>query len=413
MSRWHEWETPWRTFERDGLRIRMRIEYGLDDVNKPPVFHFHDQVEEKLGNNRWRDGSRLGTLSALEIFPELSRAAFWNDFRPGEEPFYLADARYWWEYAHGLREPGVYDYDKEAVTAEAGPRFERKIYLGALPEDSEVYPRIKDQWPLLEEWLKDRHPRLLKAFQKDYELLPIELEGKGQQETLRLLPPGVRRVIKEHSERIQEAVDGKILWNTILGCGHYGCVMPIEGQDRVLKVTSDATEGPVVQAIMNTGIDKSLAGLIAWRQVWQIPEYQGRGARKNAYAIVRDEVEPFNPDNLNQFSFPAWFDILHDYNQAARRQRQLKRGHMVQTAADQAEAALQKLYRFNETEFVAEAIEMLRGDGILLSDVHAANLGFGKKSPVVLWSDGKRRPALLIFDPGHSLAPPTEVAVLP
>ncbi len=412
MGRWHEWVTPWRTFEDDDRRFRMRIEYGFDNVNKPPIFHFHDRIEEKLGNNRWSDSGRRGTASALQIFPELSRAAFWKDFWPGEELSYLEDARYWWEYAHGLRKPG--EYDKPDAVAKAGPHFERKIYLGALPEDAEVYPGIKDQWPLLEEWLVDRHPRLLEAFQKDYELFPIPLEGTGQQETLRLLPPGVRRVIKEHSERIQEAVDGKILWSTILGCGHYGCVMPIEGKDRVLKITSDATEGPVVQAIMNTGLDKSLAGLIAWRQVWQIPDYVGRGARKSAYAIVRDEVKPLGEEDINiAFQGFSWMEALHEYNVAAQRELELKREHMIRMAREQAEAALQKLYNWNETEFVAEAIEILRGDGIVLSDVHWKNLGFGRKSNEVLWADGKRRPALLIFDPGHSQAPPTEVAVLP
>jgi len=275
-ERWHEWETPWRTFTLEGRPFRMKIEYGFDQVNTPPVFHFNDVVEEKLRNNRWhRASGHYEFPSEDEIFPELRFVGRWEGFRQSPEPLYLEDARYWWEYANGVRKRGQYDEPK--IEEKAGERFERKIFFGALPGD-DVGPANPDSWESVEEWILARHPRLLEAFERDYARMPVELEGTGQQETLRLLPPGVRRVIKGYADCIQAVVSGRILWDQILGCGHFGCVVPIEGSDQVLKITTDATEGPVVQAIINTGLDKELAGLVRYQDVWQIPGYEGRGA---------------------------------------------------------------------------------------------------------------------------------------
>lgn len=293
--------------------------------------------------------------------------------------------------------------------AKAPGLFAKTVFLGNLQGD-DVGPADPDSWPSVERWILDRHPALLQAFLQDYSSLPITVEGTGQQETLRLLPPGVRKVLKGYADRIQAVVEGRILWDQILGCGHYGCVFPIEGSDKVLKITTDATEGPVVQAIINTGLDKELDGLVKYYDVQQIPGYEGRGARSSAYAILRQGIVPLD---LPGWENPRWMDALQAYNVAARRELELKREHMVRMAREQAEQAITLLYRWNETYFVAEAIERLRGEGIILADVHFRNLGVGPSSPVVRWQDGKQKPALLIFDPGHSQAPQTEVKVLP
>jgi hypothetical protein len=388
----------------------MKVEYGLDKVNNPPVFHFYERVEEKLRNNRWHDGGRPSRFPAPgEIFPELVFAEKWKDFRPSEELLYLDDAQYWWEYAHGLRKPG--QYDEPGIEAKAADRFARKVFLGAVAGDA-VGPTDPDHWQSVQAWLEKRHPELLQAFERDHARMPVVLEGSGQQDTLRLLPPGVRRVIKGHADRIQAVVEGRILWDQILGCGHFGCVVPIEGTGRVLKVTTDKTEGPVVQAIMNTGLDKKLDGLIEWHDVWQIPDYEGRGARSSAFAIVRDEVVPYQ----NQDILPSrnhWIEALRDYNDASRRAGQLKKEYLVRKSEEKAEEALEKLFNWSEIYFVAEAIQLLREEGIVLADVHHQNLGSAEKSPEVTWADRVVRPGLLIFDPGHSQAPPTEVRVLP
>lgn len=370
------------------------------------MFHFHDEIEEKLRNNRWHGaGHRENFPTEAEIFPELEFARRWRDFRQSPDPLYLDDARYWWEYARGIMKPS--QYDPPGMKDRAPDHFAKRIYFGALPGD-DIGPADAN-WEAVRAWLLERHARLLLAFERDYARMPVHLEGTGQQETLRLLPPGVRRVIKGYADRIQAVVQGRILWDQILGCGHFGCVVPIEGSNQVLKVTTDATEGPVVQAIINTGLDKELAGLVRYHEIWQIPGYEGRGARSSAYAIVRDGITPMSDADIGF----RWIDVLHNYNVAARRELDFKREHMVKMAREQAEEALAHLYNWNETYFVAEAIEYLRQEGIILSDVHFRNLGMGQKSPDVSWADGKRRPALLIFDPGHSRAPQTEVKLLP
>lgn len=407
-DKWHEWETSWRTYEIHGVPYRMRIEYGFDKVNRPPMFHAISHSEEKLRNNRWVwSGSHVkGAPDPFQLFPELEFIHRWDDFWPLEEPHYLETAKFYWEYAHGVRKPGQYD-DPDAVER-APARFAKHIFFGNLPDD-DIGPADPESWPSTEAWLLQRHPRLIEAFNEAYGRLPVNIEGTGQQATVRLLPPGVRRVITANKDRIQAAVEGRILWDKILGCGHYGCVFPIDGTGRVLKVSTDTTEGPVIQAIIDTGLDKELAGLVPYHAVWQIPDYEGRGARATAYAIVRDEIQPVQIDVMRT----RWIEVLNAYNVAAGREITLKKDFMIRMAREQAEKALQKLYNWHETYYVAEAIEQLRADGIILSDVHMNNLGSGVQSPVVSWSDGTHRPALLIFDPGHSKVPPTEVRMLP
>ena len=96
-----------------------------------------------------------------------------------------------------------------------------------------------------------------------------------------------------------------------------------------------------------------------------------------------------------------------------RRVRTLKRPYMIEQEQEKADEALERLSHWAETWFVTEAIWALREEDILLSDVHAMNLGFTAESQMVAWADGVRRPALLIFDPGHSSAPQVEVPRLP
>jgi len=407
MPKWYEWQTPWREFECGERPCRMRVEYGLDEVNDPPLFHFHAEIEEKARNNRWYPGGSWEVRpDPVAIFPELASAARWRDFQPSEHPRHIRDARLYWEQMLGriaLKRGGFQEEPGPDPTEE----FMRTIFFGNVPGD-ELPPQEPRSWFAVETWIRDRHPNLLRAFKRDYARMPIPVEGTGQQDMLRLLPVGVRKVIRAYAERIQAIAPGRVLWDRILGCGHYGCVMPIEGTDLVLKVSTDASEGPVVQAIMNTGLDKELDGLVKYDSVWKISGYEGRGQRAAAYAIIRQAVEPYQSDVRRE-----WIGALFDYNEATRRELRLKRPHLSDEAHGDAMAALDRLYNFEETFPVAEAFRILRNEDIVLSDVHAGNIGSGPNSPIVRWSDGENRPALLIFDPGHSSAPDTEMAILP
>jgi hypothetical protein len=247
-------------------------------------------------------------------------------------------------------------------------------------------------------------------------------------------PKGIQKVIDLYAERIQ-AVAGGVAWNYPLGCGSFGCVFPLHGEPRVrpysenrklvLKISTDPTEGPVVAAIMATGLDKRLDGLARWEGVWKIPEPIQPGPRGTAWVIVREDVNPFHFDTLSppvsnlSWQRKNWFDSLRSFNAASRKSFTLKTKWKAERFAEEAQGYLGEIWNFEETYNVAEAIEELGRHDIVLADVHQFNLGFrthdwspvGGQEPTgdVRWYDGKDRRQLLIFDPGHSSAPEAKV----
>jgi hypothetical protein len=238
------------------------------------------------------------------------------------------------------------------------------------------------------------------------------------------LATGLRKIVDQYGDRILSATGGWVDWEQPLGCGHFGCAWALANMDpgynspekpfqytgRVLKISVDPTEGPVVAAIMKTGLDKRLDGLARWEGVWRIPADVGsRAGRDTAWVLIREEIRPF------MGSRSLLLETLRNYNAKIRKAIDLKTPWKKQAARDEARDAIGKLYSYEETYYVAEAIEALDREGITLADIHHGNLGFRvnptEEQPLteVYWSDKKERPALLIFDPGHSEAPPTEV----
>lgn len=248
------------------------------------------------------------------------------------------------------------------------------------------------------------------------------------------LARGLKKIVKMYGERILAATGGWVDWENPLGCGHYGCVWELWSQDpnydevpnlarptgRVLKISVDPTEGPVVAAIMKTGQDKRLDGLVRWEGVWRIPSYIGSAAgRDKGWVIIREEVKPFNSFRSGHFRSSGdiypWLRYLDKYNASIRRFLDLKTQALKNQEFAAAEEALKALSRFEETYYVSHAIYALILEGITLADIHEANLG-GRVNPTeeqpvleARWADQSERPPLLIYDPGHSEAPPTEV----
>lgn len=246
-------------------------------------------------------------------------------------------------------------------------------------------------------------------------------------------PKGIRKIIEQYHDRIQAVSGGWVDFENPLGCASFGCVFRIWTHDvaedepghqalitdRVLKISTDPSEGPVIAAIMKTGEDKFQDGLVRWYGVWKIPEKIQEGPRGTAWVIVREEVRPFDWMRDMKFSMFSrghdFIDDLRDYNASARKAIDLKTPWKKDRAKEDAWRAMGKLYNHEETYYVAQAIEELSRQGITLADVHHGNLGFRlhetEEQPIhqALWSDRVERPALLIFDPGHSEAPPTEI----
>lgn len=248
------------------------------------------------------------------------------------------------------------------------------------------------------------------------------------------LATGLRKIVDMYGDRILKATGGWVDWEQPLGCGHFGCAWALANKDpqynspgdpfqytgRVLKISVDPTEGPVIAAIMKSGLDKKLDGLARWEGVWRIPSYIGtRAGRDVGWVIIREEIRPFKAfGDIPAFSGSGlipWNDRLRDYNRNIRRAIDLKKPYLKEQADEEAQQAVGRLYNYEETYYVAEAIEALAREGIILADIHNGNLGYRvnptEEQPLTdaFWYDRQERPALLIFDPGHSEAPPTEV----
>lgn len=235
-------------------------------------------------------------------------------------------------------------------------------------------------------------------------------------------PNGIRKALDLYREKIEAVAGGWVDWENPVGCGAFGCVFHIWTQDpgydqpgsqalitdRVLKLSADPTEGPVVSAIMKTKLDKQLQGLARWYGVWRIPEKIQKGPREHVWVILREEVQPLSTMSVG---YPKWSQLLVDYNRAAHKGIVAKRPERAKRFQEDATVALGEISNFEETYPVAEAIEALGREDIVIADVHQGNLGSRIHATEdqylwnVRWFDGKDRPALLIFDPGHSSAP--------
>lgn len=227
-------------------------------------------------------------------------------------------------------------------------------------------------------------------------------------------PKGVKKIVDLYADRIEEAVGLEVLWDGPLGSGSFGTVFPTEDDGKVLKISLDPTEGPVVKAVMDTGLDKKLDGLARWYGIWRIPGKVQEGPRSTGWVILREEVEPANlyeKFRVVMGEFPQWGDVLWKYNKLAREAIQLKTKRKANQRWEEADGYFGQLYNHEETYYVAEAIEELSRWNIRLADVHHENLGFRihptdeQEVYAVFWFDKKERPPLLIFDLGHSSAP--------
>lgn len=227
-------------------------------------------------------------------------------------------------------------------------------------------------------------------------------------------PKGIRGIVDQYAGRIEQAVQKEVLWDSPLGCGSFGCVFPVETEGQVLKISTDPTEGPVVKALMDTGLDKRLNGLARWYGIWRIPGAIQEGPRSTGWVILREEVSPFDPRKISEnwwSLFQRWFEDLRHYNEHARKSIDIKSKTRSDREWQEARASIGELYGYEETYFIAEAIEELTFNGIRLADIHDANLGFRiyptEEQPIqeAYWADKQNRPPLLIFDLGHSSAP--------
>jgi hypothetical protein len=292
--------------------------------------------------------------------------------------------------------------------------------------------------------------------------------------------------LEVHSEDIHRLMRpyGAKLGNR-LGCGSFGCVWeimvwaqvsPDEGfwhpTPYALKITTDPTEGPVTQALINTGLDKELDGLCRFEAVRRVP------ANEDTYVIIRENVGMWRPvpwlmpqevrdfQSFNPKMGEEWLvwsqqgelamHQLSSYDTATQRWIRAVKDYMVAQAAplpddpvfadapsgfrqvvqqfaDARDNVLDEMDRFGLTRWMAEAIRECTRENIHILDLHGRNLGYRQHSWVggqqqfdPLWKGGTLPPQregkfpvlaspqypLLVFDLGHSSAPDVTVESL-
>lgn len=119
-------------------------------------------------------------------------------------------------------------------------------------------------------------------------------------------PPWVTRAIADNFEALQAKVlpaympvltdarashDDLVVEVVELGCGAYGCVLPTDDKDVVLKITTDATEFELVSKILPEvgGAPEGLVRYYAWAELHGKVNLGGKGEH-TAYALWRESA---------------------------------------------------------------------------------------------------------------------------
>lgn len=148
-----------------------------------------------------------------------------------------------------------------------------------------------------------------------------------------------------------------------LGTGAYGAVYPTLHPGWVVKITEDASEGPLWQALMRDAMLAALPGFVAVGGVWRIRPQEAE------YAILRERVSVGTPLKFHQIELLATV-----------------KGHAEKEEGKKWRSALKRLAKDAELRDVAEALHAFHErTGAMLEDIHVGNLGVreGSRSFVI------------------------------
>lgn len=227
------------------------------------------------------------------------------------------------------------------------------------------------------------------------------------------------------------------------GCGHYGCVMPTSDDAVVCKITSDATEAVFVAAAMRLGFGEETEGIVRYHGVYELPgEHRGRKTfvlwREAATEVGLPWVDPHGQrshedrrvlalrrylnffkdyaatarDTLKNSTDPwtliaeakklenwAWdrgahFDLDRndDANRAQGFTKTLRGAQRVAFSLRLCDLIAELMQNTDGCDLIGSALRYYLGEGILLADVHANNVG-----------KVERTSGWVITDPGHAV----------
>lgn len=226
------------------------------------------------------------------------------------------------------------------------------------------------------------------------------------------------------------------------GCGHYGCVMPTSDDAVVCKITSDATEAVFVSAALGLGFGEETEGIVRYFAVYALPgEHRGRktfvlwresatrvgltsfnyflpkahldyesgrvadlarylGLFQGYASAARDSLKRIAPDHPNVFAAVRGYeDWAWDYvgnrdveTASPRMLAHLTGARRIAVALRACDLIAELMQNTDGSDLIGSALRYYLGQGILLADVHANNVG-----------KVERTSGWVITDPGHAV----------
>jgi hypothetical protein len=198
------------------------------------------------------------------------------------------------------------------------------------------------------------------------------------------------------------------------GCGHYGCTLPTNAENIVLKITSDVSEANLARLILAGELDADLLdGLVHYHGVVPL---EATYRRRPVYALWREEVElceiavfglllPWQL-RVNEYVEHAkkvwkhvapprkgWQDRAENIMLAYEGRRASRAGYNQLEHFKSALYVAQNMANTPDIYRVGELLWYLIDNGIMICDPHLNNLGFAPR-------DGEDK-ALVLFDPGQ------------
>jgi hypothetical protein len=207
----------------------------------------------------------------------------------------------------------------------------------------------------------------------------------------------------------------------ILGCGAWGCVWQTSDKRFALKVSLDATEGPIIAQIMAKKALHFNPGCAYYHRIWRFPElvYTNTYGMAPAYVILREEVGRVHWLDENgdvRSKYQRIHADLEDLPDAAcdlvRARADLEFCKTVKCADDYAKAErafMEYVVDLRATKarhvgtFMAEAYE----HGVLLGDIHPGNVGVRKHNLTKFGVKGAKGTMVIsdVGDEGQAVCP--------
>lgn len=204
-------------------------------------------------------------------------------------------------------------------------------------------------------------------------------------------PPWLKPILMD--PKSIEAVSGGLSPKEVLGCGHYGCVVATEDPNKVIKITRDPTEAPIVELIKDLQEKDDLPGFVRFYSIGRLTEVKVWGRIWPIHVIVREAVTPwwqlrpsYVEQRLTRTALESYLDeaskwwFIPDSDERGRDELRQK----IRTT-------LQDMKQVPALQFIARGLGQLLAEGHPpLSDIHSGNIG---------WLENGN---LAIFDPGHT-----------